>query len=49
MALIFQPVLATAGGKEPQLLVRRSLVAAAASLGDMGGAAGRLACDTNIG
>jgi len=36
VALIFEPILATAGGKEPNLSVRRSLIAAPASLGDMG-------------
>jgi len=49
VALIFEPIRATAGGKEPQLSVRRSLIAAVAPLGDTGGAAWRLACDPDIG
>src|ERR1700730_744328 len=37
------------GRQEPPLYVRRSRIAAVASLGDMGGAAWRLACDADIG
>jgi len=37
VALIFEPIRATAGGKEPQLSVRRIFIATVPSLGDTAG------------
>jgi hypothetical protein len=37
VALVFESIRATAGGNEPQLSLRRSLIGPVSSLGDTGG------------